>query len=49
MVACLRNPKGLDISENCHCLYMALLMAVQICIDSDADEAVLALTSASRE
>lgn len=44
ITACLRNKKGLDISENCHCLYMALLMAVQICIDSDADEAVLALT-----
>lgn len=44
ITACLRNPKGLDISEHCHCLYMALLMAVQICIDSDADEIVLALT-----
>lgn len=44
ITACLRSPKGISISENCHCLYMALLMAVQICVDSDADEAVLALT-----
>lgn len=42
--ACLRNSDGLDITESCHGMYFALLIAVQICIDSDADEAVLALT-----
>ena len=35
---------GLDITENCKGMYMALMIAVHIFMDSDAGDAVLALT-----
>lgn len=42
--ACLRNSNGLDVTESCHGMYLALLMAVQICMDADQDETILSLT-----
>ena len=39
-----RNSGGLDITENCKGMYMALMIAVHIFMDSDAGDAVLALT-----
>ena len=39
-----RNSGGLDITENCKGMYMALMMAVHIFLDSDAGDSVLALT-----
>ena len=42
--ATLRNPCGLSIMENCHGIYMALLMAVQVIIDVEEADPVLVLT-----
>ena len=39
-----RNSGGLDITENCKGMYMALMIAVHIFLDSDAGDSVLALT-----
>ena len=39
-----RNSSGLDITENCKGMYMALMTAVHIFMESDAGDAVLALT-----
>ena len=43
ITACMRNSNGLDITESCHGMYLALLLAVQIDIDADHDETILAL------
>lgn len=40
----IRNSRGLDITENCKGMYMALMMAVHIFIEADGEDSVLALT-----
>lgn len=40
----IRNSRGLDITENCKGMYMALLMAVHIFMEADGEDTVLALT-----
>lgn len=42
--ATLRNSCGLSIMENCHGLYMALIMAVQIFVDIEDKDPALVLT-----
>lgn len=42
--ATLRNSCGLEITETCKGLYMALIMAVQIIVDIDDKDLVLVLT-----
>lgn len=41
---CIRNNSGLCISEMDRALYVLLFLAVQICIDADENETILALT-----
>lgn len=41
---CIRNNSGLCISELDRALYVILFLAVQICIDADENETILALT-----
>lgn len=43
ITTCIRNSNGLDITESCHGMYLALLLAVQIDLDADNDETILAL------
>ncbi|RJW53985.1 hypothetical protein DXC92_01585 [Clostridiales bacterium TF09-2AC] len=43
ITTCIRNSNGLDITESCHGMYLALLLAVQIDLDADNDETVLTL------
>lgn len=40
----IRNSDGLDITENCKGMYMALMMAVHILIEEDGGDAVISLT-----
>ncbi|MCH1950957.1 hypothetical protein MCJ35_17280 [Enterocloster sp. OA13] len=42
--ATLRNPVGLDISSESHCLYMAIMSAVHILVDNEDGDPVLVLT-----
>lgn len=42
--ATLRNSSGLEITESCRSLYMALIMAVQIFVDVEDGDPVLILT-----
>lgn len=42
--ATLRNSNGLDFAENSRCLYMAIIMAVQIFVDVEQGDPVLILT-----
>lgn len=41
---CIRNNSGFCISELDRALYVILFLAVQICMDSDENETILALT-----
>lgn len=40
----IRNNRGLDITENCRGMYMALMMAVHIFIEADGEDTVLCMT-----
>ena len=42
--ATLRNSCGIEFSSDCRCLYMALIMAVQVIIDVEDKDPILVLT-----
>lgn len=42
--ATLRNSCGLEFSVDCRCLYMALLVAVQVVVDVENNDSILVLT-----
>lgn len=44
ITACFHSTRVLEITPDYKCLYLALLMAAQICVDEEQGQVVLALT-----